>query len=58
MEQSGQGSDPHALEQAGDLRCAHCRAVIVNDRTMIGRGGQVYCCQNCASAMGANSASR
>jgi hypothetical protein len=58
MEQGGQGSDPHALEQAGDLRCAHCRAVIVDEATMVTRGDEAYCCSNCAAAMGTHSPTR
>ena len=57
MEQGGMGSDPHALDHAGDLRCAHCGAAIVDEATMTSRGDQAFCCSNCASAMGAGAQS-
>ena len=58
MEQQGQGSDPQALEHAGDLRCAHCRAPIVHEMTMTSRGDQAFCCNNCAAAMDAHHSAR
>lgn len=35
---------PHAT-------CAHCGATIVDHSTMVERGGESFCCHNCASAM-------
>jgi hypothetical protein len=50
MEQSGSGSDPHTLRQAGDLRCDHCGCVIVNESTLQSRDDRAYCCPNCLNA--------
>lgn len=50
MEQSGSGSDPHALKAEGDLTCAHCSAPIKDESTMVTRGDLAYCCSNCARA--------
>jgi hypothetical protein len=58
MEQTGMGSDPHALEHPGALRCAHCSAPIVDEMTMVSRDDQAFCCGNCAAAMGAQTPAR
>jgi hypothetical protein len=54
MEETGSGSDPKALDHAGDLRCAHCGAAIVDEATMQSRGEDPFCCANCANAMHAS----
>ena len=50
MEQSGSGSDPHAMRHENDLRCAHCGVAIVDEQTMESRGNDAFCCANCARA--------
>jgi hypothetical protein len=32
-------------------RCAHCNVEIKDQSTMVSRGGQSFCCNNCAMAM-------
>ena len=54
VQQSGSGSDPHALDQGGRLTCAHCGTVIVDEATMESRGDDAFCCANCRNAMDAH----
>ncbi|HZR99639.1 MAG TPA: hypothetical protein VFE37_13080 [Chloroflexota bacterium] len=58
MQQTGMGSDPHALEHPGALRCAHCNTPIVDEMTMVSRGDRAFCCNNCAAAMSAHTPAR
>lgn len=52
------GSDPHALEHPGALRCAHCGTPIADERTMVSRGDQAFCCNNYAAATEAHTPTR
>jgi hypothetical protein len=58
MQQTGMGSDPHALEHPGALRCAHCGTPIADERTMVSRGDQAFCCNNYAAATEAHTPTR
>jgi DNA-directed RNA polymerase subunit RPC12/RpoP len=58
IEESGSGSDPHALTHEGDLRCERCEVAIVDENTFVERDGHGYCCANCAAAAGVARAAR